>query len=205
MKKKIPLIILVLIILAGVIVLFVAGFEKSVAYKSGTRIEVYIPKGYEKQEILNIAKESFNGKKVAIEDVEKLNQIVGIKINEKYSEEEMENLKTKLSEKYEIDKEKLETYEVSLPATRISTDINPYLKPVLLLTIVSFIYILIKNIKNENKWKIIFKIVISLAAVLGVYFSMILITRIPYGIYTMPVALAIYIITLIISVNNIKE
>lgn len=205
MKKKIPLIIFGLIILAGIIVLLVTGFEKSVTYKAGTRIEVYIPQGYEKQDILNIAKDSFNGKKVAIEDVEKLNQIAGIKINEKYSDEEMKNLKTKLSEKYEIDEDKLDIYEVSVPAIRVSTDIMPYVMPIGLVTIVSLIYVFFKNIRNENKWKIMLKIVISLAAVLAVYFSVILITRIPYGIYTMPVALAIYIITLMISVNNIKE
>lgn len=205
MKKRIPLIILALIILTGIIVLFVTGFEKSVTYKAGTRIEVYIPQGYEKQDILNIAKESFNGKKVAIEDVEKLNQIVGIKINDKYSEEEMKNLKTNLSEKYEIEEDKLDIYEVTVPTTRISTDIIPYVMPIVLVTTVTLIYVLLRNIKNENKWKLILKIVISLAIILGLYFSVILITRIQYGIYTMPVALAIYIITLMISVNNIKE
>ena len=159
MKKKIPLIIFGLIILAGIIVLLVTGFEKSVTYKAGTRIEVYIPQGYEKQDILNIAKDSFNGKKVAIEDVAKLNQIAGIKINEKYSDEEMKNLKTKLSEKYEIDEDKLDIYEVSVPAIRVSTDIMPYVMPIGLVTIVSLIYVFLKNIRNENKWKIMLKMI----------------------------------------------
>ena len=202
MKKKIPLIIIKSIILAGIIMLFVAGFEKSVNYKAGTRIEVYIPKGYEGQDILAIAKESFIGKKIALEKVEKLVQIAGININEKYSEEEMNNFKSKISEKYGIEEKELEIYEVSLPKVRVSTDIKPYVYPITLVTILSLIYVLFRNIKNENKWRIILKIVITLAVVLGVYFSLILITRVPYGAYTMPIALAIYIITLLISVNN---
>lgn len=205
MKKKIPLIIMILIILAGTIMLFVAGFEKSTIYKAGTRIEIFIPQGYEKQDIINIAKESFIGKKVAFEEVEKLNQIAGIKINEKYSEEEMKNFKTKISEKYEIEEKELEVYEVTIPNIRVNNDIKPYIYPITLVTILSLIYVLFRNLKNEDVWKIILKIIITLAIVLSVYFSLMLIVRIPYGTYTMPIALAIYIITLIITVNNIKE
>ena len=58
---------------------------------------------------------------------------------------------------------------------------------------------------DKNKWKIILKIVLMLAFALGVYFSLILVLRLPFGSYTMPLALAIYIITLMMSVNNIKE
>ena len=64
---------------------------------------------------------------------------------------------------------------------------------------------LFRNLKSENKWKILLKVILILALVLGAYFSLILIFRLPFGSYTMPVALAIYIITLIISVNTIKE
>lgn len=205
MKKKIPLIILILIILAGAIMLFVAGFEKSTMYKAGTRIEIYIPQGYEKQDIINIAKESFNGKKVAFEEVEKLNQIAGIKLEEEYSEEEIKNFKAKISEKYKIEEKELEVYEIEIPNIRVNNDIKPYIYPITLVTILSIIYVLFRNLKNENVWKIILKIIITLAIVCGVYFSLMLIIRIPYSTYTMPIALALYIITLIISVNNIKE
>lgn len=205
MKKKIPLIILMLIILAGIITLFVAGFEKSVIYRAGTRIEVYIPKGYDDKEILDIAKECFEGKKIALEKVEKLDQIAGIKINEKYTDEEIDTFKSKISEKYEIKEKELEVYEVSVPKVRVSTDINPYVFPVVLITTLILIYVLIRYSKSEKKWESMLKIIITLAIVLGLYFSLILITRIPYGVYTMPIALALYIITLMISVNNIKE
>ena len=205
MKKKIPLIILTLIILAGIITLFVAGFEKSVMYGEGTRIEVYLPKGYDDKEILDIAKECFEGKKIALEKVEKLDQIAGIKINEKYTDEEMDTFKSKISEKYEIKEKELEVYEVSVPKVRVSTDINPYVFPVVLITTLILIYVLIRYSKSEKKWESMLKIIITLAIVLGLYFSLILITRIPYGVYTMPIALALYIITLMISVNNIKE
>lgn len=203
-KNKIVLLVLILLIIAGTIILGVSGFEKSIEYQEGKRIEVYIPQGYEKHDIENIAKESFNQKKFIIEEVEKLNQVVGIRIKN-YTKEELESLKTKVIEKYEIEEKELRVYEVELPSTRIRTDINPYIFPVFLVTILTSIYSLIRNMKLEEKWNILFKNILVLAIILGTYFSLILIFRIPFGVYTMPIALAIYIITLISVFNNKKQ
>lgn len=202
-KNKVILIILSVLIIAGLITMVVNGFEKSSQYQAGTRIEVYIPQGYEKQDVINIAKESFSTKKIGFEEVEKLNQVAGIKINE-YSQEELKTFKTKISEKYDIDEKELQVYEITIPTTRIRTAVEPYVFPIILVTVLSLIYILFRNLKSENKWKIILKVVATLASVLGLYFSIILILQLPFADYTMPLALAIYIITLIILVNNKK-
>ena len=58
-KNNLILLLIILFIISGIITLLVAGFEKTTTYEAGTRIEVYIPKGYEKQDIVNIANESF--------------------------------------------------------------------------------------------------------------------------------------------------
>ena len=200
-KNKIILIVLAVLIIAGIITMFVTGFEKAYEYQAGTRIDVYIPQGYENQDIINIAKESFNGKKVSFEKVEKLNQIAGFKIKE-YSKEEFENFKAKISEKYDIDEKELEIYEIKVSTTRIRTVVEPYVFPVVLVTVLSLIYVLFRNLKAENKWKKLLKIVLALVIVLGVYFSLILILGLPFGEYTMPLAFAIYLISLIILVNN---
>lgn len=202
-KNKVILIVLAVLIIAGLITMFVTGFEKSSKYQAGTRIEVYIPQGYEKQDIINIAKESFSAKKIGFEEVEKLNQVAGIKIKE-YSQEELKTFKTKISEKYDIDEKELEVYEITIPTTRIRTAVESYVLPIVLVTVLSLIYVLFRNLKSENKWKIILKIVFTLAIVLGLYFSLILILQLPFAEYTMPLALAIYIITLIVLVNNRK-
>ena len=202
-KNKITLLVLTILIIAGIIILGISGFEKSPDLKAGTKIEIYIPKGYEKQDVINIAKQSFGEDYLAFEEVEKLNQIAGIKVNN-YTEEQLKDFKAKISEKYEIKTEELEMYEIPMPTVRISTLIEPYAFPTILTTIISLIYVLFRNLKSESKWKIILRIVLTLTVVLGAYFSLILIFRLPFGNYTMPIALAIYIITLIILVNNKK-
>lgn len=203
-KNNITLLVLIVLIIAGMIILGISGFEKSPDLKAATKIEVYIPHGYEKQDIVSIAQQSFDENYLAFEEVEKLNQIVGIKVDD-YTEEQLNDFKAKISEKYEINEEDLEIYEIPMPTVRVSTLVMPYVFPVTLVTVLSLIYILFRNLSSENKWKTVLKIVLTLAIVLGAYFSLILIFGLPFGNYTMPLALAIYIITLIVSVNNKKE
>jgi len=199
--KTIFLAIIILIILSGVITLNISGFEKSLEYKSGTRIEVYIPEGYEKDEIINIAKESFKTDEILFSKIEKVNKVAGIKVKE-YSKEQLDEYINKISEKYEIDTEKMEYYEIVVPETKISTVVKLYILPVILITVLSLKYILIKNYKLNNKAKISLKVLEILVITLCLYFSIIALFKLPFSIYTMPLAFAIYIVTLLISVNK---
>lgn len=203
-KQKILLIVLILIIISGIITLCIVGFEKSAEYKAGTRIEVYIPKGYDANEITEIANESFTGKEIYFSKIEKLNQIAGIKVNE-YTQEELDTFKTKICEKYSIEKDNLELYEVAVPKTKISTIVKPYILPMLLVTILTLVYIEIRSLKTKDVLKKSLKFLAILVMALALYFSIIVLFRLPFGKYTMPLALAIYISTLLITINVIKK
>ena len=71
--KKIIAVIIILIILAGIIMLAIEGFNKGTTYQKATKIECYIAKGYDKADIKQIATEVFSDKNIQIQDVEKLN------------------------------------------------------------------------------------------------------------------------------------
>lgn len=195
--NKIFLIILILIIISGIITLGVFGFKKSSEYSSGTRIEIYIAKGYEKQDIINIAKESFTEREISFDEVEKLNQIAAIKVKD-YTKEELNNYKAKIAEKYNTSEESLQVYEVAIPATRVETVVKPYILPTILITVLSLIYISFRNLKSGKVLKILIEIVLKLILIAGVYFSIILLFRLPFGTYTMPIALLIYIISMLV-------
>lgn len=201
--KTIFVIISILIIIAGVITIYVKNFEKSFEYKAGTRIEIYIPNGYEKQDIIDIAKEIFNTDEMIFVEIEKLDQVAGIKLAE-YSEEQLEKYLDKVSEKYEIERKKMEYHEVVIPETKIETLVKPYILPILFTTTLSLIYIIIKNIKSSECVKISIRIIVTLTIALGLYFSIIALFRVPVTIYTMPLALAIYLVCLLLGVVNKK-
>ena len=150
-KEKIIFSLVILIIIAGIITLCINGFNKSASFASGTRIEAYIPNGYEADDIIAIAKESFNSaKKISFDKVEKLNQVAGIKIDN-YTEDELTNFKNKLMEKYSIEEDKLEIYEIDIPTVRISTIVKPYIFPIILITVLSLAYLLLRN-KGEDDY-----------------------------------------------------
>lgn len=202
-NKKLLAIIIGLILIAGIVMLIIQGFNKSISYEKATKIECYIAKGYDKSEIKQIANEVFSDKDIEIQDVEKLNQVFAIKIKN-YTEEEFNNFKTKIAEKYDIKEDELETYEIEVPGTRIRDLVSPYVFPVSLVTILSVIYVAIRNIKEKEMITKVAKLLTRLMVVAGLYFSIIVIAQIPVNAYTMPMALALYVATLLLTIIKIK-
>ena len=202
-NKKTIAILVVLIILAGIIMVFTKGFNKDISYQKATRIEVNIPKGYEKDDIKQIAEETFGNKNIQVQDIEKTNQVVSLRIKD-YTEDELNNFKTKISEKYSIEQDKLTVEEIKIPGTRMLTLVTPYMFSLGLATVLSIIYIGLRNIKKEPLKKVL-KVILGLIAALGVYFSIIAIARIPVNEYTMPIALTVYVAALLIIVGKINK
>lgn len=205
MKKMTKLLITILlaIIVGGIVVMVLYGFNKDVAYQNSSKIEVNIPKGYEKEDIKQIADEVFSDKNIQVQDVEKTNQVVSIRIKE-YTEDELNNFKSKISEKYDIEQDQLTVEEIKIPGTRMLTLVEPYLFSTGLVTILSVIYISLRNIKKEPLKKI-FKIIFGLILAVGLYFSIIAIARIPIDEYTMPIALTVYVGALLIAVGKLNK
>ena len=199
--KTIFLAISIVIIIAGTTTIGISGFEKSLEYKAGTRIEVNIPEGYEKQEVIDIAKECFKTEEILFSKIENVNKVAGIKVTN-YTQAQFEKYLFEIAEKYKIEAEKMEYYEIVVPETKISTVINPYILPVILITVLSLIYVIIKNYKSNNKIKTSLKVLGILVITLCLYFSIIALFKLSFSIYTMPLAFAIYIVTLLISVNK---
>ncbi len=203
-KSKILSILIILIILVGIIMLATIGFNKSIIYKSGKRIEIRIEKGYIKEEVRQLALEVFADKNIKVQDVEKVNQIASIKIKD-YTEEELNNFKAKIAEKYEMKEDEVQLEEVKVPTTRVRDIVLPYVFSVTLVTILSVMYVGIKNIREKNTINKIVKLLATLIVVSGLYFSIIVITRIPVNEYMMPIALVLYVATLLIGTVMINQ
>ena len=205
MKKKLSInqlicIISIIVIIVGVIVLLTRGFEKSLDYARVNRIEIYLENGYSKEEITQIVNEIFIEKEFKIYDVDKFNQTIAIDLRESYSEEELESLKTAIAEKNGIDKEELTIYENKIPAVTVRDIVKPYLQPMIIATMLIVIYIILRNIKSVEKiMSKIIRMILTILLAEGVYFSLILIIGIPISKLTMPIAIIIYMLSVIIN------
>lgn len=119
-NKKIIILALVLLIIAGIIVVGLKGFNVDFMLKQHESIEYTISEDFELSDIENIAKDVFGDKKFEIRIIELFDDAVSINA-ENITTEEAENLIKKLDEKYKKSAEDT-TEEVTVDATVDATE-----------------------------------------------------------------------------------
>jgi preprotein translocase subunit SecF len=193
-KQKIIGIVIIAIILAGIITICTAGFNLGINYSNNKKIEIYIGKNYNLSEIKEIANEVLEDK-FLLQTVEITDDTVAITVSDA-TEEQIENLKTKISEKYSISENSQSSEVFEIPGVNLKDIIKPYIFPIILTTIIIAIYTAIR-FRKQNVLKVCAKLIGALIVVEALYFSLIAILRIPFNDFVMPISVFIYIVSLI--------
>lgn len=194
-KKVIIYIIIALIIIAGTISIFVWKFNYTLMFSQHEQIDIYLGKTYELKDIKQIAEESFNTNKIVYREIETFHDSISINVKEA-SDEQIDMLKSKLKEKYEIseDTEILETSSVShIKGIDI---IKPYITSIIVATILVLLYIAIRYFKL-GVVKTTLTMLVRIIIIEAVLLSIIAIFRIPIGAWTVPVALLAYMLVVL--------
>ena len=182
--KKISILGLSLLILAGVVVVLFRGFNVNFLLEQHEVIEFNIGKDFEISDVYNICKDVFGNKKVALRTIELFDDSVSINVSS-ITNEEKENLVNKLNEKYGTNKEVSEVEIKTVPKVRIRDWVKPYMKPVLISGFIMLIYIAIL-FRKENFLKIISQIVLTIILTVLALLSFFAIFRVPMSpIYIM--------------------
>lgn len=203
--KKILIFSLIILILAGIIIVALKGFNVNLMLQKHDSIEYTIGKDFDIKDIKAITKEVFKNKKVVVKVIEVFDDAVSINVSS-ITEEEKSNLLSKLDEKYNEGEQTKNVDIISNPAIRIRELIIPYVIP----TIISFALIyLIEEIRLYKKVKKsylkILESVIRVIILEMILLSFIAIVRIPVGLTTMPVLLIIAILEIIRYFSRIEE
>ena len=201
-KQKIIGIIIIAIILAGISVICTTGFNLSMVYSNNVRVDAYIGKDFNLSDIKVIADEIFEGEKV-LQTADLTEDYVVLTVKEA-SEEQVNNFKTKLTEKYSISENMQNVKTTEIPSINVIDVMKPYIFPIGLITIIVAIYLGVRY-RKENPLKICAKVVSSLIIVEAIYFSIIAITRIPFNDLIMPIGVLVYIVSLMVLVKQIKK
>lgn len=194
-KTKILSIIILLIIIAGIIVIATKGFNFDLKYEQSQKVELYIAKEFEINDIKAITDEVMGEKQVIIQKVEVFEDTVSITAKE-ITEEEKNNLITKINEKYgtELSADTIQIENIS--HTKGMDIMTPYIAPFTIATIIILIYMAIRYYKLGSI-KIISKTIGMNIVTQAVLISIIAITRIPFGRLTIPMVIAVYLLTMI--------
>ncbi len=193
-KQKITILILAIIIIAGIIVTFTSGFNFDLNLQQTKKIDLYIENTFEESDIRNITNDVFGSQEVIIQKIEVYEDSVRI-IAKDITEEQKNNLVEKINEKYGLEISKDSTEITTIPNTKGRDLLKPYILPFFIATVIILVYMMIKYRKLG-----VIKTLVTVVAVLILaevtLFSLIAITRIPIGILTMPMVIAVYLFIL---------
>ena len=193
-SKQLKIILIALIIIAGIIMIAVKGFNFDLKYQKTQRVELYLKKEFNISDIRQITNEVFGKQKVMIQKVEIFEDSVSITTTS-ITDEQKSDLVTKINEKYGTELKVENTRVENIGHTRGRDIITPYIMPFAIAIIIVLIYLGIRYYKLITV-KVIAKSVgiIGLAQIL--LFSIIAITRIPIGRLTIPMVILVYLLTL---------
>ena len=199
-SKKILLLGIILLIVAGVVVVLLKGFNVSLFYRQHEELNIVIGKEVNIKDINGICKEVFGNKSFIVRSVELFDDSISIR-SESITNEEKSELVNKINEKYstELVAEDLTVNEN--PNIRIRDLIRPYVKPVIASSVVIICYLYLRYIKNgalvflEKSFAIILITEVVIA-------SLVAISRLPVSPIVVNLMVAIAIIELIVLINK---
>lgn len=202
-SKKILLLGMILVIVAGIVVVALKGFNVSLMYEQHQSINVVVGKKIDINEINNICKEVFGNKKFTIREIDFFEDSANINV-ESITDEEKNELVTKINEKYssELTVENLKEYTIS--NVRIRDLVRPYIKPVVISCVIIIAYIGVR-FRKMNIAKLLGKLVGIIALVEAFIASCVAIARIPVSPITVNLMTVVAVVVLIVYTNKLEN
>lgn len=193
-SKQLKIVLIVLIVIAGIAMIAIKGFNFDLKYQDTQKVELYLETEFNISDIKQITNEVFPNQKIMIQRVEVFKDSVSITTTS-ISDEQKNNLVTKINEKYGTEIKSEETEIENIPHTRGRDIIKPYIIPFAIAVIATLVYIGIRYYKL-NTAKVILKSIGILLLSQVLLFSVIAIIRIPIGRLTIPMVILVYLLTL---------
>ena len=217
-KNKIILFVLALILLAGIIMVCVKGFNVSLDLRAHDTLKFSFDQKFNREDITKICDEVFKDKIYEIKKVEVFSDSVYIisptitekeeealleKLNNLYVNEDVEATESEGSEEVEqtiFDKlEKGKKYDFYHDSKiRIRDIVKPYIIPSVITALIIVVYIAIRYKKLGNPFITVCKTLGEMLVILLEVLSIIAITRIPFTTTVIPIVMFIIIISLCI-------
>ncbi len=206
--KKLIYAILACIIIAGVVITLTIGLKVDLIYSKNAEIDIYVEKVVNIEEIRAIAKEVFPNEKVMVNQIELFEDMVAITVTDRADEnlkDQIEQLKTKINEKYGSDIETADITIIHNPKVKLSSIIKPYIAPIAISAVIILVYVIVRY-RKLGIIKTALSYLLYTGAVQAVFFGVLAISRFPINRFVVPVVLMLYIITITaLSFKNEKK
>ena len=207
--KKIIYAILVCIIIAGIVVIATIGLNADLIYRKNVEIDVYIGKVIDEKDIQTIVDEVFPGERNIVQEIELFEDMVSITIPDTRTEEELnskvEELNTKINEKYEIENTTDDIQITHNSKIRLSSVVMPYLVVLGISIVIVLVYVALRY-KKLGVAKTLINYVLAIVGSELVLLSIIAITRFPVNRTIVPVGLVLLLAVItVLGFKNEKK
>ena len=201
-RNKILCLLVCLIIIIGVISWRKNGFNLELQHSSRNQINISNKTGINKSDVEIIASEVLGNTRHFVQEVEMFGNSISI-VADEITEEQKNEIVKKFNEKYNTDVKAEKIDIVSIPFSRIKDIIKPFIVPGIVTFVMILVYFLIRF--RDLGWKIILakSVIIPIFAELLLY-SVIAITRIPFGRMAIACSIGLYV-SIIAILTNIFE
>ena len=198
--KIIFIALVALVILIGIVVVGIWGYNKELKFEKSQSIDIYVEQKVDESKIKNIVHEALGNANYTVQTVEIYKDMVTIR-SEQITEEQKNNIVNKIKENYEFKQTAEETTINTVPATRIIDMYKGYILPFTISGILVLVYMVIRYYKKG-----ILKVLARTVAipVFGEVFllSVIVIARIPVGRFTPILVIGMYIAAILIVIKE---
>ncbi len=199
MNKKVFYAILICIMIAGAIVIATMGLKADIIYSKNVRLDMYLGKEYNKQDIEQIAKEVFGNERMLVQQVEFYGDMFSITVPQEVEDldTKVEQLVSKVNEKFGLELKKENITKVYQPKIKLSSVLMPYLLPMAISMVIILIYVMVR-FRKIGVWKTLSAYILTALASELIYLSILAICRIPINRLVTPIGLAIYAVVITI-------
>ncbi len=202
-NKKIVLLGIILLILAGIIVVALKGMKVDLMLTKHKSMDIVIGKEFDINEVKNICNEVFKDKDVVLRKIENFGDAVSVNATT-ISDEEKQNLITKINEKFEISLVADDIEVKSNSNIRIRDMVRPYFAPVCVSFVMIYTYIGIR-FNKLNALKVLLSITGIILLTEAVIASIVAISRIPVSPIIVNLMLVIAVAEIIIFIYKKEE
>lgn len=201
--KKIVLLGIILLIVAGAVVVALKGFKVSLILQKHESLKLIIGKEVMLDDMNKICEDVFGDKTFIIRRVDRFDDAINVRV-ESITNEEKEQLVTKINDKYDVE---IDAANITVKANsniRIRDIIRPYVKPVII-SAVLIVAFLIVRFRKMNPIKILGNAALLIVVTEAVIASVLSIARIPLTATILNVMAVVAVIELIIFVEKLGK
>lgn len=198
--KIIIISIMTLIILAGIVVTGIYGFNKELKYSQSQSIDVYIEQEADVAKIKEIVNENLGNSNNMVQTVEIYKDLVTIRAKE-ITDEQKNNIVNKIKENYEFSQTAEDTTINTVPETKLIDMYKKYIVPFTISGVLVLVYMAIRYYK-KGILKVLGRTIIF--PIFGELFllSIISITRMPVGKFTPVLVITMYIASILMVIKQ---